>query len=435
MTTQMQTAIIQSQCVDSLDSLPLVASDIEPIPALPSPHHVLVRVLAVALNPNDHKMLRHFPIAGHGAGCDFCGTVERTHADLSKAQADGLDLVYQPGTRVCGTVFPYAPVDADHDHDRTGAFAEFVVVDARLLLRVPRDWTDLQGAALGGVGWSTVALALSANDALGLPGLPSTPVEKKIPVLVYGGGTATGTMAAQLLNLYVTFLSAQTLPGRVSTSSSGPCVLVLISAHGALLRSGYRTIAVTQSAKSAALVEQYGAASTVLYDGTNLEDCIAKIHSLTADGPPLRHALDCITDGDSASLCFKALARTGGRYACLEEFQDAWRTRRVVKVKEVMGYEVLGRAIDLGGPESTYTRPRNEPATEVGRRWRGELQDLLDRGMVRSHPAHEMLVKDHEYDGPRDAIPTDWKRTVTSGLEKLRTGGVRGRKLVVRISS
>jgi hypothetical protein len=128
---------------------------------------------------------------------------------------------------------------------------------------------------------------------------------------------------------------------------------------------------VTQTAASAALVTRYGAVSTVLFTGTNLSECLDTIRALTANGPPLRHALDCITDAESASVCFGALARTGGRYACLEGFREAWRTRRVVKVKEVMGYEVLGRPVDLGGAESTYSRGISEAAIEIGRRWAG----------------------------------------------------------------
>lgn len=199
----MQTALVQAQAGGCPDGLPLVPSNTEPISALPSPHHVLVRVLAVALNPNDHKMLTHFPLPSHGAGCDFCGMVVRGDAadgSTGDQAGDGIEgSAYPPGTRVCGTMFPYSPVAKENLHDSKGAFAEFVVVDARLLIKVPHGLTDLQGAALGGVGWSTVALSISANDALGLHGLPSAPDEKNIPVLVYGGGTATGTMAAQLL--------------------------------------------------------------------------------------------------------------------------------------------------------------------------------------------------------------------------------------------
>lgn len=201
MAAEKQTAIIQSQGTVSRTLLPLAPSNAVEIPALPSAHHVLVRVLAVALNPNDHKMLTHFPIPGHGVGCDFCGIVEDMGAKTNAHDLD-IDPAQRPGTRVCGTLFPYAPVGAGNDHDRMGAFAEYVVVDSRLLLTVPPSWTDLQGAALGGVGWSTVALAMAASDAMALTGTPSTPAESRIPVLVYGGGTSTGTMAAQLLKWY-----------------------------------------------------------------------------------------------------------------------------------------------------------------------------------------------------------------------------------------
>jgi NADPH:quinone reductase-like Zn-dependent oxidoreductase len=166
----MQTAVIQSQIAEYPGSLPLTASEAEQVPALASPYHVLVRILAVALNPNDHKMLTHFPRPGYGAGCDFCGIVERrgnlTGDNTEDIEIQGHDL--DLGTRVCGTVFPYAPVDAGINTlpYRTSAFAQFVAVDARLLLRVPSSWTDLQGAALGGVGWSTVALACRRREGV-----------------------------------------------------------------------------------------------------------------------------------------------------------------------------------------------------------------------------------------------------------------------------
>lgn len=120
------------------------------------------------------------------AGCDFCGIVE----------AGGDKCKFKPGTRVSGAVFPYKP-----DEPLSGSFAEWLVADSRLLLNIPPGWDDLQGAALGGVGWSTVCLALSHPEALALEGLPSKPIEKPVPVLVYGGASATGTMATQCLKL------------------------------------------------------------------------------------------------------------------------------------------------------------------------------------------------------------------------------------------
>lgn len=82
-----------------------------------------------------------------------------------------------------------------------GSFAQFCVVDARLLVKVPDSWNDLEAASLG-VGWSTISLAFSDPNALGLEGLPTKPShQSKEPVLVYGGATASGTLACQMLSL------------------------------------------------------------------------------------------------------------------------------------------------------------------------------------------------------------------------------------------
>lgn len=216
-----QTAIIQSDRhhdADSATTLPLCVSDRVEIPALASDHDVLVRVLAVALNHCDYKMPGNFLTPGGLAGCDFCGIVVKT----------GTRSVCERGTRVCGGLFPYGRYDGASKPQ--GAFAEFVAVDSRRLLRIPDTWSDLQGAALGAVGWGTVGLALSDPQALALEGFPSTPTSALAttaaaapavpaapvltptaaaaaaaagpePVLVYGAATATGTMACQLLKL------------------------------------------------------------------------------------------------------------------------------------------------------------------------------------------------------------------------------------------
>ncbi|RYP53009.1 hypothetical protein DL768_001912 [Monosporascus sp. mg162] len=94
---------------------------------------------------------------------------------------------------VCGPMHGPNPGNPD-----SGAFAEYLIQDRRLLVRVPDSWSDLEGAALGGVGWATVALAM--KDSLQLTGTPSKPASlmpdgTRMPVLVYGGATATGTMA------------------------------------------------------------------------------------------------------------------------------------------------------------------------------------------------------------------------------------------------
>lgn len=179
-----QTAVIHSSA--SASGLPLTVSNSSPVPNIPSPHHVLVRVLAVALNPTDYKMATYYLAPNNATGCDFCGIVELAGASAALAV----------GTRVCSSVFPYGSHNLDN-----GAFAQWVVADARHMLSIPDSWSDTQAAALGAIGWMTAAMALWDPEALGLTGLPSQPVEKPVPVLVYGGATATGLMAIQMLKL------------------------------------------------------------------------------------------------------------------------------------------------------------------------------------------------------------------------------------------
>ena len=183
-----QTAVVQT-AVTSPD-LPLTINTSAPVPKPPTEHHVLVQVHAVALNPNDHKMITHFNTPGSIAGCDFSGVV------VTPPQETALGARFPAGTRVCGALFPYNPENLDN-----GSFAQYCVVDARILVRVPSSWSDIEAASLG-VGWSTVSLALSDPNALGLEGLPTKPTHaEKEPVLVYGGATASGTLACQMLKL------------------------------------------------------------------------------------------------------------------------------------------------------------------------------------------------------------------------------------------
>lgn len=179
-----QTAVIQSKAVPRPSGLPLAVASSNGVPELPSPYHALVRVLSVGLNPTDNKMTQNFYMEGNTVGCDFCGIVA----------VAGASSVLPVGTRVIGADFPYRP-----NNPYNGAFAQYAVCDSREALRVPENWSDLKAAALGAIGWGTACLALSDPDALALEGRPSRPVEKPIPVLVYGGATATGIVAIQML--------------------------------------------------------------------------------------------------------------------------------------------------------------------------------------------------------------------------------------------
>ncbi|KAI1262878.1 GroES-like protein [Xylariaceae sp. FL1019] len=390
---EVQQAILQLGGDDTA-SFPLYVSHDAPLPVLSSARHVLVRVLAVALNHCDYKMATNFPTPGGMAGCDFCGEVVAFGSTAAE------EATYKLGARVCGAVFPYGSLlDADDarasggQQQQSGSFAEYLTIDYDLVLRVPDSWSDLDAAALGAVGWGTVGLAMSDPEALALDGFPSAPMTEGSPVLVYGGATAVGTMACQLLKL-----------------------------------SGHIPIAVTSPASSE-IATRFGALATAFYTESSCVSEARKHAAETSDGEPIRHALDIITSAESASNCFAALARTGGRYACLEGFSPEWRSRRAVKVKEVMGYEGLGHTVRFGerGAEVvTYARKANPQLATLNRRWLGEMQGLLDDGSVRHHPFRDISMA---------AERGGWACAVLEGLKLLQRGEVRGTRLVVRVAN
>lgn len=172
-----QTAILQS----STGAL-TIASTSTP---KPSSTQLLVRTHAVALNPTDYKMPLLQPSPGALAGCDFAGTIISLGSSVSAVRPD-----LQIGDRVCGAVHGSNPIDHG-----SGAFADFVVAEVGLVLKVPAAWQWEEAAAVGGIGWGTLGLALW--EALGLEWRGG----KGAAVLVYGGATATGTMACQVLKL------------------------------------------------------------------------------------------------------------------------------------------------------------------------------------------------------------------------------------------
>lgn len=164
-----------------------------PVPEL-QPDTVLVKVAAVALNPYDYKLPLHFPSPGTTGGSDFAGTVVKIG---SQAAIDRPDISI--GDLVSGCVYGWHP-----DTPENGAFANYVRADARLVFRIGA--SKIEEAATFNAAFATLCLALWHPDALDLTHSPTVPIsgsslEKPEYVLVYGGSTASGTMALQLLKL------------------------------------------------------------------------------------------------------------------------------------------------------------------------------------------------------------------------------------------
>ncbi|KAH9985273.1 zinc-binding dehydrogenase [Xylariaceae sp. FL0662B] len=336
------------------------------MPPLP-PGYALVKTSAVALNHSDHKIMNNWPIPGAYIGTDFCGTVVQTAEDVTSVNIDA---------RVCGAAFCFTPVHRMVN----GAFSEYVRAPADLLLRVPSSSEDsvamapIQVATLATAIW-TCLLALWSTDALGLPGTPGTPqrAEKPIPVLVYGGSTATGTIAMQLLKL-----------------------------------SGYDPIA-TCSPKNFDLVRGRGASAVFDYAAPDVAE---KIQAHT--GRRLQYVLDCISDVASVEACYGAIQRPGGRYVSLERVPEELLARRqAVHATFVLAAEICGEEIRLG--QDGYDRPGSREKLEFALRHKDMFQRLLDLGKLKAHPIEVLEGGLHG---------------VVRGLEVLANEGVSGKKLV-----
>lgn len=160
--------------------------------ALPAllPKTLLVKTTAVAINPFDYKMPKNFPSAGATIGIDFVGRIVRIDTEVAALRPD-----LAVGDTVCGFIHGSNPAVPD-----SGTFAEYVRAPAQLVYKVPAAM-KVEEAATYGCALASMCLALWKS--LDLPASPRQPLSSESPayVLVYGGSTATGTMALQLLKL------------------------------------------------------------------------------------------------------------------------------------------------------------------------------------------------------------------------------------------
>jgi aspyridone synthetase trans-acting enoyl reductase len=138
----------------------------------------------VALNPVDWKSADLSPTPGATWGTDFSGELVAVGGLFRER--------FTPGEAVCGAAYGNNPDEPTH-----GAFAEYVIMPGELMYKIPRGMSFEQAATVG-TGLATAGLTL--YHTLDLP-WPLQPVSEPQYVLVYGGGTATGSMLIQMLRL------------------------------------------------------------------------------------------------------------------------------------------------------------------------------------------------------------------------------------------
>ncbi|KAI3317856.1 putative zinc-binding dehydrogenase family oxidoreductase [Xylariaceae sp. AK1471] len=345
-----QRAIIQ---VDDVGTFGQVYDRTLPIPKL---GHVLIKVAAVALNPCDWKMSSAFPSKGAGCGSDFAGRVVQLGENITHLTV---------GDRVAGAVHANNPVNP-----KSGAYAQYATVDAKLLWTIPDDVAWGEAATIGLCGIGTVSMAAWHN--LELLGTPEAPVDNAPFVLVYGGSSANGTIAIQLLRL-----------------------------------SGYRVVT-TCSPNNFELVESLGAEKAFDYKSPT---CAQDIRSYTND--KLKYAMDIIAEAKTLKLCYAAIGRAGGRYVGFELIPDELASlRKTVRASWVLGIRMTGAEIALG---KGYGHAADAELYDWGCDLSRRVGEWVREGKIKAHP---QVVHQDGLDG------------IVGGIERLRRREVSGVKLV-----
>ena len=121
------------------------------------------------------------PIAGSTLGGDFSGTVAAVGPNVTKS--------WKEGDRIAGWVLGNNVVRKDE-----GGFAEYCVADAELSIKVPDSMSD-EEAASPPAGIVTAGMGVFQKLGLPLPGEGEG--GKGEQVLVYGGTSASATLAIQ----------------------------------------------------------------------------------------------------------------------------------------------------------------------------------------------------------------------------------------------
>lgn len=155
-----------------------------PFPQDRRPDEVLVKVVAVALNPTDYKHLGFGATNCPTVGCDFAGVVEEVFEGSAFAKGD----------RVWGMVHGSNVRRPDN-----AAFQEYVFAREGLTTRIPAHLGFEEAASLP-VGVLTVGQGM--YQEMELP-WPSSAVRggDKVPILIWGGSSATGALGIQFAKL------------------------------------------------------------------------------------------------------------------------------------------------------------------------------------------------------------------------------------------
>jgi len=241
------------------------------------------------------------------------------------------------------------------------------MVKASLAIKVPETLSMEQAATIG-IGITTVGQGL--YQSLGLP-LPTEPAVNTFSVLIYGGGTAAGSLAIQFAKL-----------------------------------SGLEVIT-TCSSYNIDLMKNLGADAAFDYNSPTVG---ADIRAATNNS--LAYVFDCQADTGSVTIAAQAIGSQGGKYSSLLHVPRF--PRNDVTNTMTLAYTAIGEDFDLFGKKWTA----NPDHLRFSAMFWKLAEGLLAKEKIKTHPVD---ARDGGLEG------------VLRGLDEMRQGKVRGRKLVYRL--
>ncbi|KAJ7572121.1 chaperonin 10-like protein [Mycena floridula] len=320
-----------------------------PVP-VPGPGEILVQVFAIAQNPTDWKRLSRRETEGQVIGWDFAGVVAQLPPN------SGHECPRIAGERVCGLA--------------EGAFAEYLVIPAELVISLPDDVSFEHGAQFS-VACITACQCLYQELGLPTPLDTPSPAARKEPetILIWSGTSATGHYAIQLAKL-----------------------------------AGLQVIS-TASPKNTQLVESLGADMVFDY-----ADSWTAQNIFNATDGRIVKAIDCISDGMTPNQVSMSMSNTGGKIVTVLPYESR---KPGVQTSCVLAQSILGKSTTV-----PFVTTGNPVHIENGKFYFKIISALLVQGKLK--PMKMRLY-------------TRGLASVKEGMEYMRLGKTHAEKLTYRI--
>ncbi|KAH7403437.1 putative zinc-binding oxidoreductase ToxD [Cadophora sp. MPI-SDFR-AT-0126] len=333
-----------------------------PIPDVPD-DSILVRTVAVAINPTDWQTLDEAPTPAFTyslLGVDAAGIVVEVGKGVTKN--------FKKGERVAG--FSHG---ANDRNPVTGAFANYILMKGDLTLRIPPKMSFEDAATLP-CGLATVGLGFYRH--LELPFL-NYPVDAKTGgpfILIYGGSSATGSLAIQVAKL-----------------------------------SGL-TVITTASPRNFDFVKSLGADHVFDYHDPEVG---TKINAITSN--TLHLVFDTIAVPSSSAISAQALSTSPTSKLLYVTLLSVPMSRPDVETIFFLAYTVSGEEFEMEGE----VWPASKEDNLLARRFVGVCDELLREGRIKTHPVSKR-------EGGLEGI--------LGGMMEMKEGKISGQKLVYRIN-